>query len=172
MAKTTFSGPVRSLNGFINFGPTAAVSLTATKTLTMNDHAGRPLLCNLAAGEWTLPSITTGSAGESSGGNDYNVASNLGATYTFIVQTLFSAGVIKTDGTDKFIGFAKSLMTGAATGIAWFPGATNDVMNFDGTTTGGIVGSIIKVTAVASAQYFVEAYIKSSGTQATPFADA
>ena len=169
MAKTTFSGPVRSLNGFINFGPTAAVSLTANATLTMNDHAGRPLLCNLAAGEWTLPTITTGSAGESSGGNDYNVASNLGATYTFYVQTLFSAGVIKTDGTDKFIGFAKSLMTTAATGKAWFPGATNDVMNFDGTTTGGIVGSIIKVTAVASAQYFVEAYIKSSSTQATPF---
>ena len=171
MAKTTFAGPVRSLNGFINFGPTAAVSLTANATLTMNDHAGRTLLCNLAAGEWTLPTITTGSAGESSGGNDYNVLSNLGATYTFIVQTLFSAGVIKTDGTDKFIGFAKSLMTGAATGISWFPGATNDVMNFDGTTTGGIVGTIVRITAVASAQYFVEAYIKSSGSQATPFAD-
>ena len=172
MAKTTFSGPVRSLNGFINFGPTAAVSLTASKTLTMNDHAGRTLLCNLAAGEWTLPSITTGSASAASGGNDYNVASNLGATYTFIVQTAFTAGVIKTDGTDKFIGFAKSLMTTAATGKAWFPGATNDVMNFDGTTTGGIVGTIVRITAVASAQYFVEAYIKSSGTQATPFADA
>ena len=172
MAKTTFAGLVRSLNGFINFGPTAAVSLTANATLTMNDHAGRPLLCNLAAGEWTLPSITTGSAGESSGGNDYNVASNLGATYTFIVQTLFSAGVIKTDGTDKFIGFAKSLMTTAATGIAWFPGAANDELNFDGTTTGGIVGTLVRITAVASAQYFVEAYIKASSTLATPFADA
>jgi len=172
MAKTTFSGPVRSLNGFINFGPTAAVSLTANATLTMNDHAGRTLLCNLAAGEWTLPTITTGSAGATSGGNDYNVLSNLGATYTFIVQTAFTAGVIKTDGTDKFIGFAKSLMTTAATGLAWFPGASNDVMNFDGSTTGGIVGTIVKVTAVASAQYFVEAYIKSSGSQATPFADA
>ena len=170
MAKTTFAGPVRSLNGFINFGPTAAVSLTASKTLTMNDHAGRPLLCNLAAGEWTLPTITTGSAGESSGGNDYNVASNLGATYTFIVQTLFSAGVIKTDGTDKFIGFAKSLITTAATGVVWFPGAANDELNFDGTTTGGIVGTLVRITAVASAQYFVEAYIKSSGSQATPFA--
>jgi len=170
MAKTTFSGPVRSLNGFINFGPKAAVSLTANATLTMNDHAGRTLLCNLAAGEWTLPSITTGSAGASSGGNDYNVASNLGATYTFIVQTLFSAGVIKTDGTDKFIGFAKSLITTAATGVVWFPGAANDELNFDGTTTGGIVGTLVRITAVASAQYFVEAYIKSSGTQATPFA--
>ena len=170
MAKTTFSGPVRSLNGFINFGPTAAVSLTANATLTMNDHAGRILLCNLAAGEWTLPSITTGSASAVSGGNDYNVASNLGATYTFIVQTLFSAGVIKTDGTDKFIGFARSLMTTAATGVDWFPGAANDELNFDGTTTGGIVGTLVRITAVASAQYFVEAYIKASGSQATPFA--
>ena len=30
MANTTFSGPVRSLNGFISFGPKAVVSLTAT----------------------------------------------------------------------------------------------------------------------------------------------
>jgi len=169
MAKTTFSGPVRSLNGFINFGPTAAVSLTASATLTMNDHAGRTLLCNLAAGEWTLPTITTGSASTASGGNDYNVASNLGATYTFIVQTLFSAGEIKTDGTDLLIGYAKSLMTTAATGKAWFPGGSDTTMSFDGTTTGGIVGTLVRVTAVASAQYFVEAYIKSSGTQATPF---
>ena len=172
MAKTTFSGPVRSLNGFINFGPTAAVSLTASKTLTMNDHAGRPLLCNLAAGEWTLPTITTGSAGESSGGNDYSVASNLGATYTFIVQTAFTAGEIKTDGTDLLIGYARSLMTTAATGKDWFPGGSDTTMSFDGSTTGGIIGTLVRVTAVASAQYFVEAYIKSSGTQATPFADA
>ena len=148
MAKTTFSGPVRSLNGFINFGPTAAVSLTASKTLTMNDHAGRTLLCNLAAGEWTLPSITTGSASAASGGNDYNVASNIGATYTFIVQTLFSAGKIKTDGTDVFIGYARSLMTTAATGVDWFPGGSDTVMSFNGTTTGGIVGKLFIFTAV------------------------
>jgi len=171
MANTTFSGPVRSLNGFISFGPKAVVSLTATATLTVAAHAGRLLTCNNATGEFTLPTIKASSASEVAGANDYNVESNLGCTYTFLVETLFSAGKIKTDGTDVFIGYAKSLMTGAATGISWFPGATNDVMNFDGTTTGGIVGSIIKVTAVASAQYFVEAYIKSSGSQATPFAD-
>ena len=171
MANTTFSGPVRSLNGFISFGPKAVVSLTATATLTVAEHAGRLLVCNAAAGEFTLPTILAGSSSAVAGASDYNVASNLGCTYTFLVQTAFTGGKIKTDGTDVFIGYAKSLMTGAATGISWFPGATNDVMNFDGTTTGGIVGSIIKVTAVASAQYFVEAYIKSSGSQATPFAD-
>ena len=169
MAKTTFSGPVRSLNGFINFGPKAAVSLTANATLTMNDHAGRTLLCNLAAGEFTLPTITTGSAGESAGANDPNVASNLGATYTFIVQTAFTAGEIKTDGTDLLIGYARSLMTTAATGKDWFPGGSATTMSFDGSTTGGIVGTLVRVTAVASAQYFVVAYIKSSATQATPF---
>ena len=40
MANTTFAGPVRSLNGFISFGPKAVVSLTADTTLTVADHAG------------------------------------------------------------------------------------------------------------------------------------
>ena len=169
MANTTFSGPVRSLNGFISFGPKAVVSLTADTTLTVATHAGRILTTNDADGKFTLPTITTGSAGETSGGNDYSVASNLGATYTFIVQTAFTAGKIKTDGTDKFIGYARSLMTTAATGKDWFPGGSDTTMSFDGSTTGGIVGTLVRVTAVASAQYFVEAYIKSSSTQATPF---
>ena len=44
MANTTFSGPVRSLNGFISFGPKAVVSLTADTSLTVASHAGRVLL--------------------------------------------------------------------------------------------------------------------------------
>ena len=169
MANTTFSGPVRSLNGFISFGPKAVVSLTATATLTVAAHAGRLLTCNNATGEFTLPTIKASSASEVAGANDYNVESNLGCTYTFLVETLFSAGKIKTDGTDVFIGYAKSLMTTAATGVAWFPGGSDTVMSFDGTTTGGIVGTYVQVTAVADDKYFVDAIIKSSGSQATPF---
>ena len=169
MANTTFSGPVRSLNGFISFGPKAVVSLTATATLTVAAHAGRLLTCNNATGEFTLPTIKASSASEVAGANDYNVESNLGCTYTFMVETLFSAGKIKTDGTDVFIGYAKSLMTTAATGVAWFPGGSDTVMSFDGTTTGGIVGTYVQVTAVADDKYFVDAIIKSSGSQATPF---
>ena len=62
MANTTFSGPVRSLNGFISFGPKAVVSLTADTTLTVATHAGRVLTCNDADGKFTLPSITSGSS--------------------------------------------------------------------------------------------------------------
>ena len=104
MANTTFSGPVRSLNGFISFGPKAVVSLTADATLTVAAHAGRTLICNAAAGKFTLPSITSGSAGASAGANDYNVASNLGCTYTFWVETAATDMDILTDGTDKFYG--------------------------------------------------------------------
>jgi len=88
MANTTFSGPVRSLNGFISFGPKAVVSLTADTTLTVATHAGRIITTNDADGKFTLPSITSGSSAAVSGSNDYNVASNLGCTYLFWVQTL------------------------------------------------------------------------------------
>ena len=57
MAKSTFSGQVRSLPGFINAGYNSVVSLTANTTITVADHAGRPLLCNDADGGFTLPSI-------------------------------------------------------------------------------------------------------------------
>ena len=43
MANTTFSGPVRSKNGFINLGPGAVVALTAATDLTVAAHAGRVL---------------------------------------------------------------------------------------------------------------------------------
>ena len=46
MAQTTFSGPVRSLGGFISAGSTSFVSLTADTTITVAAHAGKVLLCN------------------------------------------------------------------------------------------------------------------------------
>ena len=57
MAKSTFSGPVKSLSGFISAGVGNSVSLTADTTLTVADHAGKILLCNDADGKFTLPSI-------------------------------------------------------------------------------------------------------------------
>ena len=59
MAKSTFSGPVKSLSGFISAGNTAVVSLTADTSITVDDHAGKILLCNDADGKFTLPSIVT-----------------------------------------------------------------------------------------------------------------
>jgi len=172
MANTTFSGPVRSLNGFISFGPKAVVSLTADTSLTVASHAGRVLTCNDADGKFTLPSITSGSSSAVAGTNDYNVLSNLGTTYLFWVETLATDMDIKTDGTDKFYGAVYTGIDSEETGETFVAAATNDVMTFNGTTTGGIVGSWIECTAIASAKYFVRAGLIGSGTIATPFADA
>jgi hypothetical protein len=172
MANTTFSGPVRSLNGFISFGPKAVVSLTADTTLTVATHAGRILTTNDADGKFTLPTITTGSAGETSGGNDYSVASNLGCTYTFWVETLATDMDILTDGTDKFVGAVYTGIDSEATGETFLSAAANDVMTLNGTTTGGIVGSWVEITAIADDKYFVRGSLIGSGTIATPFANA
>ena len=168
MAKSTFSGPVRSLAGFINSGYNSVVSLTANTTITVAAHAGRALLTNDADGVFTLPSIVVTEPDDKT---DPNQLCNLGAQFTFIVVTAATDMDIVTDGTDKFVG---GLYTGVtdATGKTFISGASNDVITQNGSTKGGLAGSIITVTAIASAKYAVEGIILGSGTLVTPFADA
>ena len=169
MAKTTFSGPVQSLAGFISAGSNSVVSLTADTTLTVAAHAGKILLTNDADGVFTLPSIVTTTPSDPTDPNQLN---NLGATFTFVVVTAATDMDIVTDGTDKFLGMVYTGITTAATGKTWVSAATNDVITQNGTTKGGVAGSYIRVTAIASAQYFVEGMLLGSGTIVTPFADA
>ena len=173
MANTTFSGPVRSLNGFISFGPKAVVSLTATATLTVAAHAGRILLCNAASGVFTLPTITSGSSSDVAGANDYNVLSNLGCTYLFWVQTLAVDMDIKTDGTDKFYGAIFNGVDSAATGECFAAdGANNDVFTQNGGTKGGKIGSWVEFTAIANAAYYVRGSLIGTASVVTPFANS
>ena len=56
---------------------------------------------------------------------------------------------------------------------AFVPGATNDVITMNGSTKGGIVGSIVSFTAIDTATYLVHSSLLiGSGTIVTPFADA
>ena len=168
MAKTTFSGPVQSLAGFISAGNASVVSLTADTTLTVAAHAGKILLTNDADGKFTLPSIVATAPSQD---DDPNQTNNLGATFTFVVVTAATDMDILTDGTDKFVGGTYTGVTNA-TGKTFISGASNDVITMNGSTQGGLAGSIVRVTAVASAKYAVEGIILGSGTLATPFADA
>ena len=163
MAKTTFSGPIRSRAGFFSAGSDSVVSLTADTTLTVDAHAGKILLCNDADGKFTLPTILASSLRVT--------LNNLGATYTFFIETAATDLDILTDGTDKFVG---GVYTGVndATGKTFISGASNDVITLNGSTKGGLAGSIIRVTAVADNKYAVEGITLGSGTLVTPFADA
>jgi len=168
MAKSTFSGPIRSLAGLINAGYSSVVSLTANTTITVASHAGRILLCNDADGVFTLPSIVVT---EPTDKGDPNQLCNLGAQFTFVVVTAATDMDIVTDGTDKFVGGTYTGVTDA-TGKTFISGASNDVITMNGTTKGGLAGSIVRCTAIASAKYAVEGIILGSGTLVTPFADA
>jgi hypothetical protein len=172
MANTTFSGPVISKSGFITTGPGITKALTANTTLTVNDHAGRILLLQDADGIFTLPSINASSDSAVAGpGVDYNNPSNIGASWYFYVDITATDIQIVTDGTDKFVGACAIGLSGS-TVSTFFPGASNDVLSMNGTTTGGIVGSVIQITALQSAQYLVHnSLLLGSGSLATPFSD-
>ena len=173
MANTTFDGPVRSKNGFINLGPGMTKSLTADTTLSVQEHAGRILLLNDADGKFTLPSIvTTADSAVAGPGSDPNNLNNIGASFYFYVETLATDLDIKTDGTDKFKG---AILIGVDDGAkkAFVPAATNDVITMNGSTKGGIAGSIISFTAIDTATYMVHnSLLIGSGTIVTPYADA
>ncbi len=171
MANTTFSGPVISKNGFIGTGPGSTVALTANTSLTVNAHAGRILITQDADGIFTLPSINANANGATAGTTDYNNLNNIGASFYFYVDTLATDVQIVTDGTDKFTGAAMIAVNDGAK-KAFFPGASNDVLSMNGTTSGGIVGSVVQVTALETAQYLVHnTLLLGSGTIVTPFSD-
>ena len=168
MAKTTFAGPVRSLGGFINAGSAGVVSLTADTSLTVASHAGRLLLTNDADGKFTLPSIDVTTTTDATDPNQLN---NLGATFTFLVITAATDMDILTDGTDKFVG-GLYLGKSDAAGKTFMSGGSNDVITMNGSTKGGIVGTVVTCYAAASAKYVVSGIALASGTVVTPFADA
>ena len=172
MAKTTFSGPVYSKNGFINTGPGNTISLTADTDLTVATHAGRLLLTNDADGKFTLPSINVNSNSAVAGDTDYNNLNNIGATFHFYVATAATDMDILTDGTDKFVG-AIMLAVDDGAKKAFIPAAANDVITLTGSTAGGRVGSVISITAIAENEYLVhDSLVLATGTIVTPFANS
>jgi hypothetical protein len=171
MARSTFSGPVRSMRGFITAGPDAVIDITAETTLTFADHAGRIMEINDADGAVTLPTITANSKSASAGSDDPNVDNQLGAVYRFYIGTDATDLDIKTDGTDKFLG---SLAVGVDDGSykVFIPASSNDVISMNGGTQGGDKFSYLEITAIADNEYLVQGVLIGSGTIATPFADS
>ena len=177
MARTTFQGPIRSLGGIYQQGPASIVAITASTTLNPVDHGGRIISVggSLAANVvLTLPTINASTNPTTSGpGQDPNTLNNEGVVYTIWVPTTISTSSLKigTDGTDKYIGSVLSVDTdtsGAAVGFT--AGASDDFINLNGTTTGGVAGTFVQIVAVAALKYMVTGTVLGSGTVATPFA--
>lgn len=179
MAITTFDGPIRSLGGVYQQGPSSIVNITASTTLSPVAHGGRIITVGgtLAANVvLTLPTINTSANVSSSGpGNDPNTLNNEGVTYTIWVPTTIATSSLKigTDGTDKFVGTILGVDTDTANAlVAYTAGATNDFINFNGTTTGGVAGTWVQIVAIDALKYVVQGVALGTGTVASPFADS
>ena len=179
MAQTTFQGPVRSLGGFYSQGPATVVEVTSSVTLSPSTYAGRIISIggSLAANVvLTLPTINTSANPTTSGpGQDPSTANNQGVTYTIWVPTTISTSSLKigTDGTDKFVGSLLSVDTDTSGAMVGFTAAaSNDFINVNGTTTGGVAGTWIQIVAIAANKYMVTGVVLGTGTVATPFADS
>ena len=174
MAQTTFSGPVKSLNGFIGAGKGNVVEhSTTTLTVSVEAHAGRIVALDNTTVTVTLPTISAATDSPAAGPNDYNSGNNIGATFTFVTKTAASPVVINTDGTDKFVGAITVASTNATTAAnnVFVPAAANDIITMNGTTQGGAVGSVVKLTALYDNKWFVEGLTLQSTNSAnvTPF---
>ena len=179
MARTTFQGPVRSLGGFYQQGPATTVEVTSSVTLSPDTYAGRfisvggTLASNVVI---TLPAINTSANPTTSGpGQDPSTANNEGVTYTIWVPTTIATSSVKigTNGTDKFVGSLISVDTDTSGAVVGFTaGASNDFINLNGGTTGGVAGTWIQIVAIAANKYMVTGVILGTGTVATPFADS
>ena len=180
MARTTFQGPVRSLGGIYQQGPAAVVEITSSTTLNPEAHAGRILAVGgslASALTLTLPAINMTANPPTSGpGQDPSTANNEGVTYTIWVPTTISTNSLKigTNGTNKFIGtiVMNDVDTDGAALVGFSAAASNDFINLNGTTTGGVAGSWIQIFAIATNKYMVTGTVLGTGSVATPFADS
>lgn len=133
------------------------VVLTASTTITPAAHAGRPILLSAAAGlTATLPAAT-----------------GTGDLYEFIVLTTVTsnAAIIKVaNATDTMVGLVLGLDGDGVPANAWTVGTTDDTVNMDGSTQGGLAGDRIVVRDIAAGKFFVNGFIKQSDTEATPMA--
>ena len=178
MANTTFDGPVRSKNGFINLGPAAVKAVTLATDLNVADHAGRLVTMDPAGTPTaiTLPAIVSTSDSAIAGpGSDPNNANTIGTTFEILFIDNFT-GTIKTANTaDKFVGAATVGITASVAGKQFQVSTGDNEVNLNGeaggsnATTGGLKGSRIKFTAIAANLYAVEGQLLGNGTLATPF---
>jgi hypothetical protein len=154
VASLNQSFPVKDL--MPNMEQSRLRTVTASATLTAEQHDGQTILIDAAAGlTLTLPA-----------------ANGTGAKFRFRVKTTVTSNtaVIKVaNATDSFLGNALMTADGGNTVNGWEVAANDDTITMDGSTRGGIAGDLIEIEDVASGIFHVLMIGASTGTEATPF---
>ena len=192
MARTTFSGPVRSLAGFVPAGAGAQQLFNADNTTTVlrlfptpaTDAAGNPTggilpgyagVANVynspngaGAGQLTLPPVLSVAQTDSTDPNQQN---NLGANISFVMSfNLANNLVIKPAGADVFTGYIQQVDANGLT-TTFLADPNDTTLTFNGGTTGGDIDTHISFTCITAGFWFVKgvSFGAGAGAAATPF---
>ena len=176
MARTTFKGPVRSLSGFISTGDVMGQALSAgtvdggTDITGIDLYQGRCMTIGNTTTVFNLPEIVSDSAVNPS------TLSTIGLEYTFLMTANLSgetftlnAGTAAGRSTaDVFQGTAQYVDTGDNS-MEGFNAAGADTLTLDGSTRGGLGGSIVYCRAAANGIWLIDCSLNGSGTMVTPW---
>ena len=167
MAQTTFSGPVKSLAGFISAGVSNSVTTAVGKTLTVANDAGKQIYyTSVATATFTLPAVNTSSPSDPT---DPNQANNYGATFDFVLSTTVTGNFVVqvANASDTIVGTA--ILGSGTTALVFSTATASDTITLSGTTTGGVGGASVKATVIGANRYKVEVVSGATGAVATPF---
>ena len=176
MARTTFKGPVRSLSGFISTGDVMGQALSAgtvdggTDITGIDLYQGRCMTIGNTTTVFNLPEIVSDSAVNPS------TLSTIGLEYTFLLTANLSgetftlnAGTAAGRSTaDVFQGTAQYVDTGDNS-MEGFNAAGADTLTLDGSTRGGLGGSIVYCRAAADGVWLIHCALNGNGTMVTPW---
>lgn len=133
------------------------IEITANTTLTRDAYAGRTIVLNSATGRTVTLPVATGD------GSTYTIA--IGTTVTsgnHVIRVATSAGVIQG---------VLSVSTDAA-GVTIPTASDSDTITMNGSTTGGLRGSIVELQDILPNVWAVRGSLVSTGAEATPFSAA
>jgi hypothetical protein len=167
MGQSTFSGPVKSLAGFISAGVSNSVTTAVGKTLTVANDAGKQIYyTSVATATFTLPAVNTSSPSDPT---DPNQANNYGAAFEFVLSTTVTGNFIVkvANSSDTMVGTA--ILGSGTTALVFSTATASDTITLSGTTTGGVGGASVKATVIGANRYKVEVVSGATGAVATPF---
>ena len=170
MGQTTFSGPVKSLAGFISAGVSNSVTTAVGKTLTVANDAGKQIYyTSVSTATFTLPAVNTSSPSDPT---DPNQANNYGAAFEFVLSTTVTGNFIVkvANSSDTMVGTA--ILGSGTTALVFSTATASDTITLSGTTTGGVGGATITATVVGANRYKVNVVSGATGAVATPFSAA
>lgn len=127
----------------------------ATRTLLANESGGTFFWDAATGVTYTLPAPVVG----------------MEFDFYATVSVTSNAHVIVTDAATTFLsGAINQIIDTSGTSEGQVGAATDVTISMNGTTTGGLIGTWIKVRCITSTLWVAQGLVVSSGTLATPFA--